>query len=46
MPQGFIDTLLTVEDRDFYRHGGVSLLSIGRAFVVNLMAGRAVQGVP
>ncbi|MGL4206921.1 MAG: penicillin-binding protein 1B [Aeromonadaceae bacterium] len=44
VPQSFIDTLLTVEDRDFYNHGGVSLLSIGRAFFANLKAGRAVQG--
>ena len=44
VPQQFIDTLLTVEDRDFYQHGGVSLLSIGRAFFANLRAGRAVQG--
>ena len=44
VPQSFIDTLLTVEDRDFYHHGGVSLLSIGRAFFANLKAGRAVQG--
>ncbi|MCD8547428.1 MAG: penicillin-binding protein 1B [Aeromonadaceae bacterium] len=44
VPQLFIDTLLTVEDRDFYDHGGVSLLSIGRAFWANLRAGRTVQG--
>lgn len=44
VPQRFIDTLLLVEDRDFYNHGGVSLLSIGRAFFANLKAGRAVQG--
>ena len=44
VPQSFVDTLLTVEDREFYNHGGVSLLSIGRAFFANLRAGRAVQG--
>ncbi len=44
VPKLFIDTLLTVEDRDFYQHGGVSPLSIGRAFFANLKAGRAVQG--
>lgn len=36
--------LLLVEDRDFYSHGGVSILSIGRAFLANLRAGHAVQG--
>ena len=39
VPKEFIDTLLTVEDRDFYQHGGVSPLSIGRAFFANLKAG-------
>lgn len=37
-------TLIATEDRRFYRHDGVSLYSIGRAFVANLMAGRTVQG--
>ncbi|WP_024872717.1 penicillin-binding protein 1B [Tolumonas lignilytica] len=44
VPQSFINMLLLVEDRDFYTHGGVSLLSIGRAFLANLRAGHAVQG--
>ncbi|GAM67246.1 multimodular transpeptidase-transglycosylase [Vibrio sp. JCM 19236] len=39
-----VDALLTTEDRDFYQHDGVSLTAIGRAFVANLKAGRAVQG--
>ncbi|MEE2001099.1 penicillin-binding protein 1B [Alkalimonas sp. MEB108] len=38
------DTLLLVEDRDFYRHHGVAPLAILRAFLVNLSAGRTVQG--
>lgn len=38
------DTLLLVEDRDFYQHRGVSPLSVLRAFWVNLTAGRTVQG--
>lgn len=38
------DTLLLVEDRDFYHHRGVAPLAIVRAFVVNVMAGRTVQG--
>ncbi|MEE2023336.1 penicillin-binding protein 1B [Alkalimonas mucilaginosa] len=38
------DTLLLVEDRDFYRHRGVAPLAILRAFLVNLTAGRTVQG--
>ncbi|WP_425415987.1 penicillin-binding protein 1B [Pseudoalteromonas qingdaonensis] len=38
------DTLLVVEDRDFYKHHGVSLWSIMRALYVNIRAGRTVQG--
>ncbi|MDP4527808.1 penicillin-binding protein 1B [Alkalimonas delamerensis] len=38
------DTLLLVEDRDFYRHRGVVPSAIARAFWVNLTAGRTVQG--
>ena len=44
VPQSFVNMLLLIEDRDFYNHGGVSLLSIGRAFLANLRAGHAVQG--
>src|SRR5699024_8524709 len=39
-----IETLLNTEDRRFYQHDGVSLFSIGRAFLANITAGRAVQG--
>lgn len=39
-----IQTLLATEDRRFYEHDGVSVLSIGRAFMANLTAGKAVQG--
>ncbi|WP_189483181.1 penicillin-binding protein 1B [Alishewanella tabrizica] len=38
------ETLLLVEDREFYQHRGVSPLSVLRAFWVNLTAGRTVQG--
>nr|WP_242634283.1 penicillin-binding protein 1B [Marinobacter salicampi] len=44
LPEHFAETLLMTEDRDFYDHHGVSPLSIGRAFWVNLQAGRVVQG--
>ena len=37
-------TLLLVEDRDFYSHGGVSMRGILRAFFANLRAGHSVQG--
>ena len=39
-----IQTILAVEDRDFYRHSGVKPLAIFRALVANIRAGRTVQG--
>ena len=44
VPDLFKDTLLLIEDRNFYQHRGVSPLAILRAFWVNLTAGRTVQG--
>lgn len=44
VPTLLTDTLMLVEDRDFYHHFGVSPLAIARAMVVNLKAGRTVQG--
>lgn len=44
VPELLKETLLLVEDRDFYQHKGVSPTSIIRAFWVNLTAGRTVQG--
>ncbi len=44
LPQKFVDTLLYVEDRDFYSHYGVNPLAILRAVYVNLKAGKRKQG--
>lgn len=44
VPEKLINTLIYVEDRDFYDHYGVNPLAIMRAMVVNLKAGRTVQG--
>ncbi|GGY83365.1 penicillin-binding protein 1B [Marinobacter zhanjiangensis] len=38
------EALLVTEDRDFYDHFGIAPLSIGRAMVANIKAGRVVQG--
>ncbi|GAA6203846.1 penicillin-binding protein 1B [Thalassotalea sp. SU-HH00458] len=44
VPEKLLDTLLIVEDRDFYFHAGISPLGILRALYNNLKAGRTVQG--
>lgn len=44
LPDMLVKTILTVEDQSFYRHFGLSPLSIGRALFVNMKAGKTVQG--
>lgn len=44
LPTQLIDTLLLIEDRDFYHHYGVSPIGIFRALFNNIRAGRTVQG--
>ena len=44
VPELLLDTLLLVEDRNFYFHSGVSPIGILRALYNNIRAGRTVQG--
>lgn len=44
VPPLLIETLLSIEDRSFYYHSGVSPRAILRAMFTNLRAGGAVQG--
>ncbi|MGI1986527.1 penicillin-binding protein 1B [Shewanella glacialipiscicola] len=44
MPQSIVQALLLVEDRSFYEHHGVNPFAIARAALVNISAGRTVQG--
>ena len=44
VPPFLLDTLVTVEDRDFYHHFGVSPKSIARAMWVNTSSGQMRQG--
>jgi penicillin-binding protein 1B len=44
IPTLLLDTLLLIEDRDFYHHQGVSPSGILRALYNNIIAGRTVQG--
>ena len=43
-PPYLVDTLVAVEDREFFNHWGVSLKSIARAIWVNTTAGQLRQG--
>ncbi|WP_028114486.1 penicillin-binding protein 1B [Ferrimonas kyonanensis] len=44
IPESLVDALLRTEDQDFYHHHGVAPLAIARALLVNIKAGRTVQG--
>ena len=44
VPETLIKTLVAVEDRTFYKHHGISVKSIVRAFLANIRAGHVVQG--
>jgi len=44
LPDGFIETLLAVEDKRFYSHFGVSVRGTLRALLANLKSGRKAQG--
>ncbi len=43
-PRMLVETLLHIEDRNFYKHFGLSPRGIARAAMTNLRAGRTVQG--
>jgi penicillin-binding protein 1A len=44
IPKYVRDPFLAAEDADFFKHKGVDLKSIARAFIMNVMHGRVVQG--
>ena len=44
LPDLLVDTLLAVEDRDFYSHAGIAPKALVRALFANLRAKAAVQG--
>jgi 1A family penicillin-binding protein len=44
VPQVMIDTLLAVEDSEFYEHDGVNVRATARAFLTNVESGELKQG--
>ncbi|HWH35127.1 MAG TPA: transglycosylase domain-containing protein [Acidimicrobiales bacterium] len=44
VPQVVVDTVLAVEDRAFYEHGGMNLRATARALATNVSAGDVLQG--
>lgn len=44
VPENFLKMLVLIEDRRFYDHIGVDVISIARALVANISAGHTVQG--
>jgi len=44
VPESVRETFVRLEDRRFYSHGGVDLLAVGRAVLLNLREGRVVSG--
>ena len=44
VPSLIIDAFLSAEDDSFYKHEGVDYLGVIRAFLVNLKAGKIIQG--
>ncbi len=44
VPQEVIDTVLAVEDQEFYEHGGMNVRATARALATNVSAGDVLQG--
>src|SRR5690606_12590846 len=44
IPDELIEAVISVEDQQFYKHGGVNYFGIARAFTQNLLKGEVVAG--
>ena len=44
LPTYLPHAVISTEDRRFYNHSGIDLIGVARAMVINLKAGRVVQG--
>lgn len=37
LPKGFLDSIVAIEDHRFYKHSGIDFISVGRAFLTNVI---------
>ncbi len=44
MSEIFLDSIVAVEDRRFYKHGAIDIIGTGRAFVTNILSRDIEQG--
>lgn len=44
LPQNYINAVISVEDKSFFVHNGINLVSIGRALINDIKAGKYVEG--
>ena len=44
LPSYIPQAIIATEDRRFYKHHGIDIIGIVRAFIRNMKAGRIVQG--
>lgn len=44
VPQIYIEAIISVEDHRFYKHNGIDIIAIGRAFVNDVKAMKFVEG--
>lgn len=44
VPDYYLKAVVSIEDHRFYSHGGVDIISTGRAFITNIKARKLVEG--
>jgi penicillin-binding protein 1A len=44
IPKLFVQAVVAAEDADYFKHGGVDYMGMGRAFITNVLRGRKAQG--
>ena len=44
LPKNYVNAILAVEDRKFFEHNGINVISILRALLMNIKELRAVEG--